>query len=718
MLVGALRPCPEADEVIVGEAEHGAEHSSGEVDVLRGVVDDPQQGDEGADVGCVQEVLPGVGVDRDAPGRQGLGVGRKVAACRQQDAAVLILHRAGGAAIPHRLTGGHHRLDAVGNIIGIRLGGVIGQEAGLHAALILPRRTADKALAVAVGRIAQLRGHELFEEEVDARHHLRGGAEVGVQRQQGVPAGGTLFGAGAGRAAGQGRPALQLLPEDGGVGLPEAVDALLEVAHEEEVVPCRACEAAVKGILQCIGVLIFVHHDGSIALSDALAQLGGVAVLVPQKAEGQMLEVAEFQQPALPLPGRKAGVEVPHSGKKGAQAGFGSSPVQLGLVQTTADQIFYFFKELRGLVGPGLDRVLVLAGEPLFHILESGDLLHAEDVGRQLIVEGRPLPRLRQMLHLSQQGGGAFEPFQRLGEPLIHARHSLFLGGGGLFAGLGVGPRGDEVGPAVLQCGGQQLPRRPGRPGGFGQQDVVPAGADEAVLVLPWGQHLVQLPAVVGQGAEEVIDLQDGLPRRAVGAALAVKVGEGTEIRVQIGRFQRLGEGRSAQRLHAAGVGGGEIGRDVQRLKVLAEQVEAEGVNGTDGGALQKHPLAAEGRVGRLGLTAAEQRLPDAGAKLGGGGIGKGDDEEPVGVHGVLRVGDEPDGPLRQHGGLTAARGGAHQQRTAPVVDGGTLGRGPFCLAHGSFSSFLSGSSDGSKGFAGASRARSPTPSSWQQIKP
>ena len=48
------------------------------------------------------------------------------------------------------------------------------------------------------------------------------------------------------------------------------------------------------------------------------------------------------------------------------------------------------------------------------------------------------------------------------------------------------------------------------------------------------------------------------------------------------------------------------------------------------------------------------------------------------------------------------------------VVDGGTLGRGPFCLAHWSSSFF----SSGSKGFAGASSARSPMPSSWQQMKP
>ena len=151
---------------------------------------------------------------------------------------------------------------------------------------------------------------------------------------------------------------------------------------------------------------------------------------------------------------------------------------------------------------------------------------------------------------------------------------------------------------------------------------------------------------------------------------------------------------------------------------MLVEQVEAEGVDGADGGSLQKHPLAAEGRVARLCLTAAEQRLPDAGAELCGGGVGEGDDEEPVGVHGMFRVGDEPDGPLRQDSGLAAAGGGAHQQRTAPVVDGGTLGRGPFCLAHWSSSFFLSEFSGGSNGFAGASSARSPMPSSWQQMKP
>ena len=319
-----------------------------------------------------------------------------------------------------------------------------------------------------------------------------------------------------------------------------------------------------------------------------------------------MLEVAEFQQSPLPLPGRKAGVKVPHGGKEGTEAGFGGFPVKLGFVEAATDEVFDLLKELCGLVGPGLDGVLVLTGEPLFHIFEAGGLFHAEDVGRQPVVEGRPFPRPGQTLHLAQQGGGVFQPLEGFGELLVHCRHGLFLGGRGLFAGLGVGLRSHEVRLAVVQRGAEQLLRGPGRAGGLLHQNIMPAGAGKAVLVLPRGQHLVQLFIVVRQGAEEVVDLQNRLPRRLVGAALAVEVGKGAEVRILIGRFQRLGEGRVPQHLHAAGVGRGEVRRDVQRLKVLVEQVEAEGVDGADGGSLQQHPLAAEGRVARLCLTAAE----------------------------------------------------------------------------------------------------------------
>ena len=151
---------------------------------------------------------------------------------------------------------------------------------------------------------------------------------------------------------------------------------------------------------------------------------------------------------------------------------------------------------------------------------------------------------------------------------------------------------------------------------------------------------------------------------------------------------------------------------------MLAQQVQTEGIDGADGRALQQHPLAAQRAIARLCLTAAEQRLPDAGAELCGGGVGEGDDEEPVGVHGMFRVGDEPDSPLGQNSRFAAARRRAHQQRAAPVLDGGPLGGGPLGFTHACSSSPSSGCPGASKGFAGASSARSPMPVSWQQTKP
>ena len=214
-------------KVILDKAEHRAQHGGSQIDVLRGVVDDLEQGDEGADVGRKHQVLPGVGVYRDAPGGQRLHIRRELGARRQQDAAVLVPHRAGGAALPHRLSGRNQLRDALRDPACISLGLVVRQKLHLHAALIFPGCAADQTLPVAVGGIAQLRGHELLKEIVDACHHLRCGAEVCIQRQQCVRARGALRRAGTGFCARQQRPAVQLLPEDARLCLPEAVDALL-----------------------------------------------------------------------------------------------------------------------------------------------------------------------------------------------------------------------------------------------------------------------------------------------------------------------------------------------------------------------------------------------------------------------------------------------------------------------------------------------------------
>jgi len=98
---GAL--CPQPHQVVIRKAEHRPQHGRSQIDVLRRVVDDLQQRDERSDVGCFHQVFPGVGIHRDAPGRESFHIGREVPAGRKQDAAVLVLHRAGRAALPHRL---------------------------------------------------------------------------------------------------------------------------------------------------------------------------------------------------------------------------------------------------------------------------------------------------------------------------------------------------------------------------------------------------------------------------------------------------------------------------------------------------------------------------------------------------------------------------------------------------------------------------------------
>ncbi len=47
-----LQRGPQADEVVIRKAEQRAQHGGSEIDILRRVVDDPQQCDEGPDVGA------------------------------------------------------------------------------------------------------------------------------------------------------------------------------------------------------------------------------------------------------------------------------------------------------------------------------------------------------------------------------------------------------------------------------------------------------------------------------------------------------------------------------------------------------------------------------------------------------------------------------------------------------------------------------------------
>ncbi|CUP60773.1 Uncharacterised protein [Bacteroides xylanisolvens] len=95
--------------------------------------------------------------------------------------------------------------------------------------------------------------------------------------------------------------------EDRGVGLPEAVDALLDVADKETVMPVR--EEGGDELLNAIRILILVDHDFLVVSSDGECGFGGevFGVLggevrifcIEQKGECIMLEVIEFHHALL-----------------------------------------------------------------------------------------------------------------------------------------------------------------------------------------------------------------------------------------------------------------------------------------------------------------------------------------------------------------------------------------------------------------------------------
>lgn len=173
-------------------------------------------------------------------------------------------------------------------------------------------------------------------------------------------------------APGQSRPGPQLCPEDLWLCLPEPVDALFQIAHQEQVVPLRGCQTAVKRILQRIGILVFIHHHRRITAADVLAQRGRMPLGVLQQVQRLVLKIAEFQHLALPLFCSEPGVKVPHRIKQSAQPGQRLLPVRFCLRLAAADQLLDLGKQLGRFIGPDLDLSLMISGQAFFIFFRPG----------------------------------------------------------------------------------------------------------------------------------------------------------------------------------------------------------------------------------------------------------------------------------------------------------------------------------------------------------
>ena len=228
----------------------------------------------------------------------------------------------------------------------------------------------------------------------------------------------------------------------------------------------------------------------------------------------------------------------------------------------------------------------MVAAQTLFHAFQAGRFLHAQHIGGKQVVQRVPLSGSSQLLCLRKEGGSFFQPCTGFLVFFCHRGLCLCPGSGGLFF-LGSCLFLRKIRPAVGQRCRQQFPRSPGAAGSFGQQQIMPAGGGKTVFLLVRRKKFIQLAVVVRQRPQKIVDLQNGIACRFIRAALAVQVCKGAEIRVAVGVFQRFSQRRAPQQLHCTGVCRGKIRRDIQRLKMLVQQVQTKSIDGADGRALQ-----------------------------------------------------------------------------------------------------------------------------------
>ena len=121
-----------------------------------------------------------------------------------------------------------------------------------------------------------------------------------------------------------------------------------------------------------------------------------------------------------------------------------------------------------------------------------------------------------------------------------------------------------------------------------------------------------------------------------------------------------------------------KIRRYIQKLKVCTHQLQTEGMDGADVRRRQQGALPQQVAVGRIFCQQLGQAGVDSLAHLLGCRIGKGDHQNPVGIHRMFAVGEDVDHPLHQHCRFAAARCRRNQHRTSSTGDCLLLGAGPF----------------------------------------
>ena len=682
----------QADKVVRRVGIERAEQHRRELDILGGIVENAQQRRERAHMGRVEQVGGGIGKDRYPGGAQRFLIKREVPAAAQQDAEVPVRTGAGAVLAAHGKALALHFGNALRN--GRRIGRGVGavQHADLAQAAVLPRPADDQALAGAVGDAAERRGENGLKDVVDALDDRRGAAEVGVQRDRGRACERDL------RRVRVGLPGRLLGGKNAGVGLAEAVDALLEVADEEEVIGRGRGERKINRVLQGVGVLVFIDKHRRIARADRGAQRRALPFRRLQQIEGEVLIVGIVEDFFLDLGGKKGLGKQAHRPHKRRHQRRGAAAVGREFGPRAQQEIALqflglFFGALAQLVGRKRRRVAV---PPAFDRARAAPFLQQ----RKRFQRAVPVPCAQAF---GQQREFAF----------VVGEHGRIGAVGGLVP-RGGGQGGFDQAQRPLHAARRALQHR-----------AAPGGILRRRFGLPGSREFIERPVRVRQRAGEVVQFKQRGPGCIVGAAAVIKIGKRTEVGVFIRLFQHCGQRFLAQAAERGVIGCLKVGRDFERGKMLLYKVQAERIHRADGRALQPQLLAAQALVAGMGAHFGQQAFGDVGAQLGRGRVRKSHDQQAVGLDRRVGVGDQADGALDQHAGLAGTGGRADQQAAAAGHDGRGLRRGKLdrvghsgsCEGWGVACCHLSalGGAGLSNGSPSAAGARSPSPSAWRQ---
>ena len=527
----------------------------------------------------------------------------------------------------------HHRFGLL--FVGQRVGGAIQQQhLGGHRSFGLP--SGVEPLGMVVIHVAEGLGHQPGKHGVAQREHLGTGAEIFVEGQL------DRSGFNACKVFGL----FVAVEKNGRLRQSEPVDALLHIAHEKGLI-LRLAQRPEDAFLNLVGVLIFVHQHLPQLTLQLQGQIGGRAVGLHQQFQGQMLQIAEVQQPPAAFFGLIMIGKSLHQSAQRLHHGRGLPP--LGPDGLPPLKIAL------------LPEILHHGGKPVaapLDALQKGLVLIAATGQTALVKAVQTVPGIvPALLH------GLFQPvaerkiiFQRGAVFLLH-----FLDGCAQRPGLqkALFPMGKAASGLQLQAAHPVLPLRV-------------AGAQT-------GQQFQQ-PIRVGMAAQSSKNIQNRLAQTAVGPAVGEVFAQGDKSRLAclIGLFQRIVQRLLLQQLALGIVCQTEVGLDAAEGKMLPQKALAKGVHRLDAGRAQQSQLAAQMAVIGALCQQLAQLVADALAHLPCRRVGEGHHQQFLHAAGVLPVGEQAQHTPHQNGGFACAGGSRHDEASATAFHRQTLLFGQF----------------------------------------